>query len=171
MARRRRAEKREVIPDPVYKSELVSRFVNTVMSDGKKSVAESIVYGAFDEVTKKLGGKLSNFVKEAASSEAPILMAFDRALDNIRPSVEVRARRVGGSTFQVPVEIRPARRTTLAMRWLIESAVARGEKTMALRLAAEIVEALEGRGAAVKKRQTMHAMADANKAFAHYRWN
>lgn len=182
MSRRREAEKRQVIPDPVYKSELLSRFINTVMQSGKKSVAESIVYGALDTLNQKLGSKVSNYVRNKEESESDatsgvtsaqnaILTVFDRALDNVRPTVEVRARRVGGSTYQIPVEVRASRRTTLAMRWVIESAASRGEKTMALRLAAELMDALEGRGAAVKKRETAHSMAKANQAFAHFRWN
>ncbi|MBI5447743.1 MAG: 30S ribosomal protein S7 [Gammaproteobacteria bacterium] len=184
MSRRREAQKREIIPDPVYKSELLSRFINTVMSNGKKSVAESIVYGALEKLQEKLGSKVQSFVhskkdKEeddaaggsAAGGKQIVIQLFDRALDNVRPSVEVRARRVGGSTYQIPVEVRPSRRTTLAMRWIVESASSRGEKTMALRLAAELLDALEGRGAAVKKRETAHSMAKANQAFAHFRWN
>lgn len=182
MSRRREAQKREIIPDPVYKSELLSRFINTVMSHGKKSVAESIVYGALEKLQERLGSKMQSLVHSkkdrdedegdaGSAGKQIILQVFDRALDNVRPTVEVRARRVGGSTYQIPVEVRPSRRTTLAMRWIVESASSRGEKTMALRLAGELLDALEGRGAAVKKRETAHSMAKANQAFAHFRWN
>jgi small subunit ribosomal protein S7 len=156
MSRRHRAEKREVIPDPKYGDVVVSKFMNSLMEDGKKSVAESIVYGAFDIVQTK-------------SKQDPVA-AFHTALDNIRPAVEVRSRRVGGATYQVPVEVRSARRQTLAMRWVIEAAQARSEKSMAQRLAAELLDASENRGAAVRKREDTHRMAEANKAFAHYRW-
>ncbi len=182
MSRRREAQKREVIPDPVYKSELLARFINSVMSHGKKSVAEAIVYGALDKMQERLGSKMQGMVRSKkeegegdeggnGAGKQIVLQVFDKALDNVRPSVEVRARRVGGSTYQIPVEVRSSRRTTLAMRWIVESASSRGEKTMALRLAAELMDALEGRGAAVKKRETAHSMAKANQAFAHFRWN
>ncbi|OGT23920.1 MAG: 30S ribosomal protein S7 [Gammaproteobacteria bacterium RIFCSPLOWO2_02_FULL_38_11] len=185
MSRRREAQKREIIPDPVYKSELLAKFINTIMSHGKKSIAESIVYGALEKLQEKLGTKLQSYLhkkKDNANTEDDgevsgekkqqvLVDVFDRALDNVRPSVEVRARRVGGSTYQIPVEVRPSRRTTLAMRWIVESACDRSEKTMALRLAAELMDALDGRGAAVKKRETAHSMAKANQAFAHFRWN
>ena len=156
MSRRHRAEKREVIPDPKFGDIVVSKFMNSLMEDGKKSVAESIVYGAFDIVQSK-------------SKQDPIA-AFHTALDNIRPAVEVRSRRVGGATYQVPVEVRSSRRTALAMRWLIDSARKRGENTMPRKLAAELLEASENRGGAVKKREETHRMAEANKAFSHYRW-
>jgi small subunit ribosomal protein S7 len=158
MSRRRVAAKREVLPDPVYQSVLVAKFVNRVMQRGKKSVAEQIVYIAFDKL------------KEAKSANDDIVTVFDKALDNIRPSVEVKSRRIGGATYQVPVEVRPARQTALAMRWIVEAALKRSEKTMALRLAAELGEALENRGNAVKKREDVHRMAKANQAFAHFRW-
>ena len=159
MSRRRVAAKREVLPDPVYQSVLVAKFVNRVMQRGKKSVAEQIVYRAFDKL------------KETKSAnDDDIVTVFDKALDNIRPSVEVKSRRIGGATYQVPVEVRPARQTALAMRWIVEAALKRSEKTMALRLAAELGEALENRGNAVKKREDVHRMAKANQAFAHFRW-
>ena len=156
MSRRRVTAKREILPDPKFGDEIVARFINVIMKSGKKSVAERIVYGAFDQVGEK--------TKEEA------LEVFGRALENVRPIVEVKSRRVGGATYQVPVEVRPARRNALAMRWIVEAARSRGEKSMAARLAAELVEAAEKRGTAVKKREDTHRMAEANKAFAHYRW-
>lgn len=158
MSRRRVAAKREILPDPLHHSVLVSKFVNRVMQRGKKSIAEKIVYGAFDKL------------QEMKASNDNIVELFDKALDNVRPSVEVKSRRVGGATYQVPMEVRPARQTALAMRWLVESAQKRSEKTMALRLAAELNDALENRGTAVKKREDVHRMAKANQAFAHFRW-
>ncbi len=156
MARRKAAAKREVLPDPKFASETLTRLVNVLMVDGKKSVAEKIVYSALDRVTEKSGGEA--------------LESLDKALEAVRPSVEVKSRRVGGATYQVPVEVRVDRRTALAMRWLVDAARKRSEKGMGLRLAGEIIDALEGRGSAVKKREDTHRMADANKAFAHYRW-
>jgi len=156
MARRRVAQKREVLPDPKYKSELIAKFINMVMMHGKKSVAESIVYGALDSVAEKKHGEA--------------LGVLEVALDNVRPSVEVKSRRVGGATYQVPVEVRASRRNTLGMRWIIDAARKRGEKGMGARLAGELFDAAENRGSAVKKREDTHRMADANKAFAHYRW-
>ncbi len=156
MARRKAAAKREVLPDPKFGSETLTRLVNVLMVDGKKSVAEKIVYSALDRVTEKSGGEA--------------LESLDKALEAVRPSVEVKSRRVGGATYQVPVEVRVDRRTALAMRWLVDAARKRSEKGMGLRLAGEIIDALEGRGSAVKKREDTHRMADANKAFAHYRW-
>ncbi len=156
MARRRVAQKREVLPDPKYKSELIAKFINMVMMHGKKSVAESIVYGALDSVAEKKHGEA--------------LSVLEVALDNVRPSVEVKSRRVGGATYQVPVEVRASRRNTLGMRWIIDAARKRGEKGMGARLAGELFDASENRGSAVKKREDTHRMADANKAFAHYRW-
>ena len=156
MSRRRVAEKREILPDPKYGSEMLARFINMVMKSGKKSVAERIIYGALDQIQER-------------SSGDPVEL-LDKALDNVRPVVEVKSRRVGGATYQVPVEVRPARRTTLAMRWVIDAARSRGEKSMALRLAGELMDAAESRGSAVKKKEDTHRMADANKAFAHYRW-
>ncbi len=156
MARRRVAQKREVLPDPKYKSELIAKFINMVMMHGKKSVAENIVYGALDSVAGKKHGEAQGILEVA--------------LDNVRPTVEVKSRRVGGATYQVPVEVRASRRNTLAMRWIIDAARKRGEKGMGARLAGELFDATESRGSAVKKREDTHRMADANKAFAHYRW-
>mgnify|MGYP001814791545 FL=1 len=154
--RRRAAAKRAILPDPKFKSEMIAKFINMVMMHGKKSVAESIVYGALDSVSEK------------TKSEA--VEALEKALDNVRPMVEVKSRRVGGATYQVPVEVRPNRRNALAMRWLVDAARRRGEKGMGARLAGEILDASENRGAAVKKREDTHRMAEANKAFSHYRW-
>ena len=156
MSRRRAAERREVLPDPKFSSEMLTRFINMVMKSGKKSVAERIIYGALDQIQER--------------SKADPVELLDKALDNVRPVVEVKSRRVGGATYQVPVEVRPIRRTTLAMRWVIDAARKRSEKTMALRLAGELLDAAESRGSAVKKKEDTHRMADANKAFAHYRW-
>ena len=156
MARRRVAGRRQVLPDPKFGSELLTRFVNMVMVDGKKAVAERIIYGALDTVAERKGGD-------------PVL-TLEAALDNVRPLVEVKSRRVGGATYQVPVEVRPVRRDSLAMRWIIDAARKRSEKSMAQRLAGELLEAADQRGSAVKKREDTHRMAEANKAFAHYRW-
>jgi small subunit ribosomal protein S7 len=156
MPRRREVPKRRILPDPKYHDRMVAKFCNVVMKGGKKSTAEHIVYGAFDVI--------QNRFKEDA------IEVFRKALDTVKPKVEVKSRRVGGATYQVPVEVRPERRTALAMRWLVEYSRDRGEKTMVERLAAELREAAEGRGNAVKKREDVHKMADANKAFAHYRW-
>ena len=156
MSRRHRAEKREITPDPKFKNEVVTKFMNSVMSHGKKSVAEQIVYGALETV--------------AAKSKRPATELFHEALGNVAPSVEVRSRRVGGATYQVPVEVRPERRQALAIRWLIIAARARSENTMQERLAAEMLDAAHGRGTAVKKREDTHRMAEANRAFSHYRW-
>ncbi|HVF65513.1 MAG TPA: 30S ribosomal protein S7 [Casimicrobiaceae bacterium] len=156
MPRRREIPKRDILPDPKYKSVDVAKFMNVLMEAGKKSVAERIVYGAFDTITKK-GGK-------------DPLEVFTQALQNSRPMVEVKSRRVGGANFQVPVEVRPVRRMALAMRWLREAARKRGEKSMGARLAAELIDASEGRGGAVKKREEVHRMAEANKAFSHFRF-
>ena len=156
MSRRHRAEKREILPDTKYGDTILTKFMNNLMLDGKKSVAESIVYGALGRVESKL-------------KRAPI-EAFHEALENIKPSVEVRSRRVGGATYQVPVEVRPERREALAIRWLIKASRARNENTMEERLASELLDAVNARGSAVKKREDTHKMADANKAFSHYRW-
>ncbi|RAJ99213.1 30S ribosomal protein S7 [Aliidiomarina maris] len=156
MPRRRVVGQRKILPDPKFGSELLAKFINIVMVDGKKSVAERIIYGALDIVAEKAG--------------KDHLSVFEEALDNIRPSVEVKSRRVGGSTYQVPVEVRPVRRNTLAMRWMVDAARSRGEKSMAQRLAGEMLDASQNKGSAVKKREDVHRMADANKAFAHYRW-
>ena len=156
MSRRHRAEKREILPDPKFGDRVVSKFMNNLMYAGKKSVAESIVYGAFDRVEGRL-------------KREPVEV-FHEALDNIKPSVEVRSRRVGGATYQVPVEVRPERREALAIRWLISASRARNENTMEERLAGELMDAVNNRGTAVKKREDTHKMAEANKAFSHYRW-
>lgn len=156
MSRRDSAIKREVLQDPVYNSQLVTRFINVIMKNGKKSIAERIVYDALESIGEK--------------SEDDPMKVFKRAIENVKPAVEVKSRRVGGSTYQVPIEVRPSRRTALAFRWLIQSALRRGERTMKLRLAAELTEAAENRGGAIKKKEDTHRMAEANKAFAHYRW-
>ena len=156
MSRRREAAQRVILPDPKFGDETLAKFINIIMMDGKKSVAERIVYGALDQVAGK-------------TSEDPIEV-FNRALENIRPVVEVKSRRVGGATYQVPVEVRPKRRTALAMRWLVDASRKRGEKSMGQRLAGEVVEAADNRGSAVKKREDTHRMAEANRAFSHYRW-
>ncbi|MBY4676872.1 30S ribosomal protein S7 [Marinobacterium arenosum] len=156
MPRRRVAAKREILPDPKFGNTVLAKFINHVMISGKKSVAERIVYGALDKLQER--------------GAADPLEQFEKALETVQPMVEVKSRRVGGATYQVPVEVRPSRRTALAMRWLVDSARKRGEKSMALRLAGEISDAAEGRGAAVKKREDVHRMAEANKAFAHYRF-
>ena len=158
MSRRHRAEKREVLPDPKFGDIVLSRFMNVLMYDGKKSAAEGIVYAAMDMLKRKGG------------ANADPLRLFHEALDNVKPSVEVRSRRVGGATYQVPVEVRTERREALAIRWLIIAARKRNENTMEERLAAELSDAVNNRGTAVKKREDTHKMADANKAFSHYRW-
>ncbi|ARP97116.1 30S ribosomal protein S7 [Bordetella genomosp. 13] len=156
MPRRREVPKREILPDPKFGSVELAKFMNVVMLDGKKAVAERIVYGALDQIQSKTG-------KEP-------LEVFSLAINNIKPIVEVKSRRVGGANYQVPVEVRPVRRLALAMRWLREAAKKRGEKSMDLRLAGELIDASEGRGAAMKKREDTHKMAEANKAFSHFRW-
>ena len=156
MPRRREVPKREVLPDPKFGSQDLSKFMNVVMIDGKKSVAERMIYGALDQIEKKTG-------KNA-------LEVFTTALSNAKPVVEVKSRRVGGANYQVPVEVRPARRMALAMRWLRDAARKRGEKSMDLRLAGELIDAAEGRGGAMKKRDEVHRMAEANKAFSHFRF-
>ncbi|HEY9037209.1 MAG TPA: 30S ribosomal protein S7 [Pseudomonadales bacterium] len=156
MPRRRVVAKREVLPDPKYGSITLAKFVNHIMVDGKKSVAEKIVYGALGAVQERLKGD-------------PVAV-FEQALENVAPVVEVKSRRVGGATYQVPVEVRPSRRAALAMRWLVEYARARGEKSMPQRLAGELMDAAQGKGGAVKKREDVHRMAEANKAFSHYRF-
>jgi small subunit ribosomal protein S7 len=156
MSRRHRAERREILPDPKFGNLKVSRFMNSVMRQGKKSVAESIVYGALATIEQKI-------------KQNPIAV-FEQALDNVMPSVEVRSRRVGGATYQVPVEVRPERRQTLAIRWIIDAAHERNEKTMVDKLSGELLDASNNRGNAVKKREDTHRMAEANRAFSHYRW-
>ncbi len=156
MPRRREVEKREILPDPKFGNVEVSKFMNAIMNSGKKSVAERIVYGAFEQISKKSG-------------KDP-LEVFSTAMNNVRPIVEVKSRRVGGANYQVPVEVRPSRRSALAMRWLRDAARKRGEKSMGARLAGELLDASEGRGAAMKKREEVHRMAEANKAFSHFRF-
>ncbi|MCU7890995.1 MAG: 30S ribosomal protein S7 [Candidatus Thiodiazotropha sp. (ex Ustalcina ferruginea)] len=156
MPRRRVASRRETLPDPKYGSQLLAKFINMVMQDGKKSVAEKILYVALDSVAEKRGGEP--------------LELLETALENVRPLVEVKSRRVGGATYQVPVEVRPNRRNSLAMRWLIDASRKRSEKSMAYRLAGELLDASENKGASVKKKDDTHRMAEANKAFSHYRW-
>jgi small subunit ribosomal protein S7 len=156
MPRRREVPKREVLPDPLYNSQLVTKFINSLMLAGRKSVAEGIFYGAMKKV-------------EDRAKDDP-LKIFKKAVDGVKPAVEVKSRRVGGSNYQVPVEVRPSRRTSLAIRWLIQYAAERGEKTMMDKLAGELLDAANGRGNAVKKREDTHRMAEANKAFSHYRW-
>ena len=156
MSRRRRPEKREILPDPKFNDQVLSKFMNNLMYDGKKAVAEGIVYTALETV-------------ETRSKNDPVQMFHD-ALNNVKPAVEVRSRRVGGATYQVPVEVRPERAQALAIRWLISAARARSEKTMAARLSGELMDASQNRGNAVKKREDTHRMAEANRAFSHYRW-
>lgn len=156
MPRRREVPKREVLPDPKFGDQQVSKFINMIMRNGKKSVAEKIMYNALDTVSNK--------------SNSDSVEAMEKALENVRPVVEVKSRRVGGATYQVPVEVRPSRRNTLAMRWLIDAAKKRGEKTMAAKLAGELLDAADNKGSAVKKREDTHKMAEANKAFSHFRW-
>jgi small subunit ribosomal protein S7 len=159
MSRRAQAPVRTVLPDPKYHNDMLAKFINVVMRRGKKSAAEKIIYGAIDRITEKTG---------QAGGDAIVLLT--KALDNVKPVVEVKSRRVGGATYQVPVEVRSSRRQTLAMRWVIDAARERTEKSMAHRLAHELMDAAESRGSAVRKREDTHRMAEANKAFAHYRW-
>ena len=156
MPRKGEVKKREILPDPKYGDKLVAKFVNTIMGEGKKSVAEKILYRSLDIV--------------AGNAKEDSLTVFKRALENARPVVEVRSRRVGGATYQVPVEVRPQRRSSLGMRWLIQSARQRGEKSMEEKLAGELIDAANNRGGAIKKKEDTHRMAEANRAFAHYRW-
>lgn len=172
MSRRKAAKQRTILPDPLFGSELIAKFINTVMRRGKKSIASRIVYGSFDIVAQRVAGKKQNSKSVYESDEARkvALETFEKALEKVTPTVEVKSRRVGGSNYQVPVEIRAKRRIALAMRWLTDYAAERGEKSMVQRLAAEILDALEDRGGAVKKREDVHRMAKANQAFAHFRW-
>ncbi|MCY4155582.1 MAG: 30S ribosomal protein S7 [Gammaproteobacteria bacterium] len=156
MSRRREAEKREILPDPKYHNTVLAKFINMVMRSGKKSIAERIVYGALDQISAK---------KKADSLEI-----FIQALDNVKPVVEVKSRRVGGATYQIPIEVRAERSVTLAMRWLVDASKKRGEKSMGMRLAGEIMDASDNKGTAIKKKEDTHRMAEANKAFSHYRW-
>ncbi len=175
MPRRREVPKREILPDPKHHSELLAKFINVLMVSGKKSIAESVVYGALDVMeerfrqTKKTAP--DDDAGRLAAGSSSMLRYFESALDNIRPSVEVRSRRVGGATYQVPVEVRAERSVALGMRWLVQAARTRGEKGMMMRLAGELMDAVENKGAAVKKREETHRMAKANQAFAHFRWN
>ena len=175
MPRRRVVAKREIIPDPKFGSELLAKFINTLMVDGKKSIAEKVIYGALDVVDQRLKKqpiKESDDDSEGGSSrQLTAIEFFEAALDKVKPTVEVKSRRVGGATYQVPVEVRPSRSTALGMRWLVQGARSRGEKGMMLRLAGELADAYEGKGASVRKRDDMHKMAKANQAFAHFRWN
>jgi small subunit ribosomal protein S7 len=159
MSRRAQAPRRNTLPDPKFGNAMLAKFINMVMESGKKSAAEKIVYGALDRTSDRVGKDQGRAVE-----------LLGQALENIKPAVEVKSRRVGGATYQVPVEVRATRRETLAMRWAIEAARSRSEKSMAIRLAHELIDAAENRGAAVKKREDTHRMADANRAFAHYRW-
>jgi small subunit ribosomal protein S7 len=186
MSRRKAAPKREILPDPLFKSTILAKFINCVMRSGKKALAEQIVYGALstmvqrDQKNKKSsgedgeggeGGSIgSTDIRTNPKARERALVLFEEALEKVMPSVEVKSRRVGGSTYQVPIEIRGARRTALGMRWLVDYACKRGEKTMVQRLSGEMSDALEGRGASIKKREDTHRMAKANQAFAHYRW-
>ncbi len=159
MSRRSQAPKRTILPDPKYGSHLLAKFMNMIMNDGKKSVAERIIYGALDRISER-----------ETQGDEKALELLEQALENVKPVVEVKSRRVGGATYQVPVEVRTARRQTLAMRWVIDAARKRSEKSMAHRLAHELIDAAENRGTAVKKKEDTHRMAEANKAFSHYRW-
>jgi small subunit ribosomal protein S7 len=159
MSRRTQAPRRQILPDPKHQSDLLAKFINMLMKDGKKSVAESIVYDALEQISARQG-----------QTEEQVVELFETALENIKPMVEVKSRRVGGATYQVPIEVRAIRRRTLAMRWVIDAARKRSEKSMSQRLANELMDAAENRGAAVKKREDTHRMAEANKAFSHYRW-
>ena len=154
--RRRRPERRQILPDPVYNDKMVAKFVNYIMSRGKKGVAEKIFYGAMD------------LIKQRTKTDGMVI--FEKAIENASPAVEVKSRRIGGATYQVPIEVRPSRRQALAMRWLVEAARKRNEKSMDHRLAGELADAAEGKGSAVKKKEDVHRMAEANRAFAHYRW-
>ncbi len=168
--RRRAAEKRKVIPDPKFGDELIAKFINRLMTSGKKSIAERVVYTALNVMVER-SKDIAVTDEGEAGTDTPAVALFNQVLDKVSPLVEVRSRRVGGATYQIPVEVPENRRLALAMRWLVEAARKRSEKGMALRLAGEFVDALAGRGEAVKKREDVHRMAKANQAFAHYRWN
>ena len=175
MPRRREVPKREILPDPKHESELLAKFINVLMISGKKSAAEKIIYGALDIMTQRLKKQKKSSDTEgegkSESSGSGALDIFEQALDNVRPTVEVRSRRVGGATYQVPVEVRVERSIALGMRWIVTAARSRGEKGMMMRLAGELADAYENKGSAVKKREDTHRMAKANQAFAHFRWN
>lgn len=175
MPRRREVPKREILPDPKHHSELLAKFINVLMVSGKKSTAEKIIYGALsvmeERVKKNKKSDDDSGETGAGGNAGSVLRYFEDALDNVRPSVEVRSRRVGGATYQVPVEVRSDRSVALGMRWIVQAARTRGEKGMMLRLAGELMDAFESKGSAVKKREDTHKMAKANQAFAHFRWN
>ena len=177
MPRRRDVPKREILPDPLHNSELLAKFINVLMVCGKKSIAEKVIYGALDVMgdrvkkIRKDKDDESSGSGDSSTGSAIVMNYFEIALDNVRPSVEVRSRRVGGATYQVPVEVRTDRSIALGMRWIVKAARLRGEKGMMQRLAGELIDAYEGKGAAVKKREDTHKMAKANQAFAHFRWN
>ncbi|KTD22452.1 30S ribosomal protein S7 [Legionella lansingensis] len=176
MPRRREVPKREILPDPKHHSELLAKFINVLMVSGKKSIAEKIIYGALELLNERVKknrktDEESGDEGSTGSSAVGVLRYFEQALDNVRPSVEVRSRRVGGATYQVPVEVRTDRSIALGMRWIVQAARSRGEKGMMLRLAGELMDAFENKGSAVKKREDTHKMAKANQAFAHFRWN
>ncbi|MDR3441491.1 MAG: 30S ribosomal protein S7 [Legionella sp.] len=174
MPRRREVPKREILPDPKHHSELLAKFINVLMVSGKKSTAEKIIYGALsvmEERVKKVKKTDEEGGESGSTTSGTILRQFEDALNNVRPSVEVRSRRVGGATYQVPVEVRHDRSIALGMRWIVQAARSRGEKGMMLRLAGELMDAFESKGSAVKKREDTHKMAKANQAFAHFRWN
>ncbi|MGQ3889682.1 30S ribosomal protein S7 [Legionella sp. CNM-1927-20] len=175
MPRRREVPKREILPDPKYHSELLAKFINVLMVSGKKSTAEKIIYGALallaDRVKKARKHEEEGSESGSATGTNLVLRYFEQALDNVRPTVEVRSRRVGGATYQVPVEVRTDRSIALGMRWIVQAARSRGEKGMMLRLAGELMDAYENKGSAAKKREDTHKMAKANQAFAHFRWN
>ncbi len=170
MPRRREVPKREILPDPKHHSELLAKFINVLMISGKKSTAEKIIYGALTVMDERVK-KMKKSDDESGESVGNVLRYFEQALTNVRPTVEVRSRRVGGATYQVPVEVRLDRSIALGMRWIVQASRSRGEKGMMLRLAGELVDAFESKGSAVKKREEVHKMAKANQAFAHFRWN
>lgn len=176
MPRRREVPKREILPDPKHHSELLAKFINVLMVSGKKSTAEKIIYGALDVLNERVKKSKKNEDESggedgSSGASSTVLRYFEQALDNVRPSVEVRSRRVGGATYQVPVEVRTDRSIALGMRWIVQAARSRGEQGMMLRLAGELMDAFESKGSAVKKREDTHKMAKANQAFAHFRWN
>ncbi|WED42639.1 30S ribosomal protein S7 [Legionella cardiaca] len=174
MPRRREVPKREILPDPKHHSELLAKFINVLMISGKKSIAEKVIYGALEllnDRVKKTKKSDEEGEEGSTGSAGSVLRYFEQALDNVRPTVEVRSRRVGGATYQVPVEVRTDRSIALGMRWIVQAARSRGEKGMMLRLAGELMDAFENKGSAVKKREDTHKMAKANQAFAHFRWN
>ena len=174
MPRRREVPKREILPDPKHHSELLAKFINVLMVSGKKSTAEKIIYGALtvlEDRIKKVKKSDDEGDSGSSTGSAGVLRYFEQALDNVRPTVEVRSRRVGGATYQVPVEVRTDRSIALGMRWIVQASRSRGEKGMMLRLAGELADAFESKGSAVKKREETHKMAKANQAFAHFRWN